>query len=564
LSSPSPNLPRGVQALLFESAERRRRVEDSVVRSLADAGFRETILPVLDFASPYDGVTAEGDERLYRFVDRGGELLALRADFTPMAARVVAPRLADLPMPVALFYRGDVVRDEPSGLGRPREFAQVGAELYGDASFEADLRMLRTLLDAAAEVPARRLCLTLGWAGLLPAILSAIAPGLVSRKKSTLEATLVDARARRVGRVEERLRAAGADAARAEEVASALLAGFDPASALFDLPVLAEASRSLAAAARTAHEAKPGLEVVVDLAGTPTAPYYTGLTFALHATGTGGHLGGGGRYDGLLGRFGPDAPAVGFCIGLEALASAIEVRDSGVDATPRPFRIATGKGRLLGKTLDLLRAAGVDFPEGDGRKLLLPDRSGRFELLLLKDDDVPTYVAFGGADAGVVGSDRIEESGEEVCEPLELPYGACRLALIGRAGEEFRPNGHPVRVGTKYRRVAERFFDARKIPHEVVPLAGSVELAAALKLTDVVVDLIETGSTMAAHDLVELETILPSRATFIVGSRALVERRAEVAGLVSRLAAKVADVGKEAKEGNAAKVVEMAKAAKTC
>ena len=564
MSSPSPNLPRGVQALLFESAERRRRVEDSVVRSLADAGFRETILPVLDFASPYDGVTAEGDERLYRFVDRGGELLALRADFTPMAARVVAPRLADLPMPVALFYRGDVVRDEPSGLGRPREFAQVGAELYGDASFEADLRMLRALLDAAAVVPAGRLCLTLGWAGLLPAILSAIAPGLVNRKKSTLELARVDARVRRVGRLDERLRAAGTDAARAEEVASALLAGFDPASPLFDLPVLAEAARSLAAAARAAHEAKPGLDVVVDLAGTPTAPYYTGLTFALHATGTGGHLGGGGRYDGLLGRFGPDAPAVGFCIGLEALASAIEVTDPGVDAMPRPFRIATGKGRLLGKTLDLLRAAGADFPESDGRKLLLPDRSGRFELLLLKDDDVPTYVAFGGADAGVVGSDRIEESGEEVCEPLELPFGTCRLALIGRAGEEFRPNGHPVRVGTKYRRVAERFFDSRKIPHEVVPLAGSVELAAALKLTDVVVDLIETGSTMAAHGLVELETILPSQATFIVGSRALVERRAEVAGLVSRLSSKVADVVREVKEADAAKGVEIAKGAKPC
>lgn len=564
MSSPSPNLPRGVQALLFESAERRRRVEEAVVRTLSDAGFRETILPVLDFASPYDGVTAEGDERLYRFVDRGGELLALRADFTPMAARVVAPRLAGLPMPVALFYRGDVVRDEPSGLGRPREFAQVGAELYGDASFLADLRMLRTLLDAAAGVPSGRLCLTLGWAGLLPAILSAIAPGLVNRRKSTLEAALADARGRRVGRLDERLRSAGANAAQAEEVASALLAGFDPASRLFALPVLAEAARSLAAAVRTAREARPGLDVVVDLAGTPAAPYYTGLTFSLHASGTGGHLGGGGRYDGLLGRFGPDAPAVGFCIGLEALASAIEASEPGVAAAIRPFRIATGKGRLLGKTLDLLRAAGVDFPEGDGRRLLLPDRSGRFELLLLKDDDVPTYVAFGGADAGVVGSDRIEESGEEVFEPLELPFGTCRLALIGRAGEEFRPNGHPVRVGTKYRRVAERFFDSRKIPHEVVPLAGSVELAAALRLTDVVVDLIETGSTMAAHGLVELETILPSRATFIVGSRALVERRAEVAGLVSRLSAKVADVAREKNEADAAKVRETEKGPKTC
>ncbi len=540
MSSPSPNLPRGVQALLFESAERRRGVEDAVVRTLCEAGFRETILPVLDFASPYDGVTAEGDERLYRFVDRGGELLALRADFTPMAARVVAPRLAGLPMPVALFYRGDVVRDEPSGVGRPREFAQVGAELYGDGSFDADLRMLRTLLDAVRDVPSARLCLTLGWAGLLPALLAAVAPGLVNRKKSALDEALADARARHVRRLAERLRAAGATEKDSEEVGAALLTGFDPRSPLFDLPVLAQAARSLAAAAGVARGAREGIEVVVDLAGTPAAPYYTGLTFALDARGGGGSLAGGGRYDGLLGRFGPDAPAVGFCIGLGALATAIEAAGPGAPAANRPFRIATGKGRLLGKTLDLLRAAGADFPESDGRRLLVPDRSGRFELLLLKDDDVPTYVAFGGADAGVVGSDRIEESGEEVCAPLELPYGACRLSLIGRAGEEFRPNGHPVRVGTKYRRLAERYFDSRKIPHEVVPLAGSVELAAALKLTDVVVDLIETGSTMVAHDLVELETILPSRATFIVGSRALVERRAEVAEIVSRLSAKVA------------------------
>jgi ATP phosphoribosyltransferase len=540
LSSPSPNLPRGVQALLFESAERRRRVEESVVRTLAGAGFRETILPVLDFASPYDGVTAEGDERLYRFVDRGGELLALRADFTPMAARVVAPRLSGLPMPVALFYRGDVVRDEPSGVGRPREFAQVGAELYGDGSFDADLRMLRTLLEATADVPAGRLCLTLGWAGLLPALLSAIARGIVNRRRSAGDAALADARARRVSRLGERLRAAGASAVATDEVSTALLSGFDPASPLFGLPVLAQAARFLAVAAGAARSARERLEVVVDLAGTPEAPYYTGLTFALDAKGGAGSLAGGGRYDGLLGRFGPDAAAVGFCVGLEALASAIEAGGSDDPAARRPFRIATGKGRLLAKTLDVLRAAGADFPEADGRRLLVPDRSGQFELLLLKDDDVPTYVAFGGADAGFVGSDRIEESGEDVCAPLELPFGTCRLALIGRAGEEFRPNGHPVRVGTKYRRVAGRYFDERKIPHEVVPLAGSVELAAALKLTDVVVDLIETGSTMAAHGLVELETILPSRATFIVGSRALVERRAEVVELVSRLSAKVA------------------------
>ncbi|HKC25916.1 MAG TPA: ATP phosphoribosyltransferase, partial [Thermoanaerobaculia bacterium] len=118
-----------------------------------------------------------------------------------------------------------------------------------------------------------------------------------------------------------------------------------------------------------------------------------------------------------------------------------------------------------------------------------------------------------------------------------LPFGACRVSLIGRAGERFAPDGEPVRVGTKYRRLASRFFDARGIAHEIVPLAGSVELAAALGLTDVVVDLIETGATLAANGLEEIETITPSRATLIAGRAALATRREEVAGLVTRLLA---------------------------
>ena len=529
---PDPNLPRGVQALLFDAADRRRRAEDGVVAVLRAAGLREVILPVLDYADPYAGVTAEGDERLYRFLDREGQALALRADFTPMAARVVAPRLGDLAEPVSLFYRGDVVRDEETGVGRPREFAQVGAERYGDARFEADEEMLGLLLDALGALPSAALRLTLGFAGLLGKVIEAAAPGLAGPDGRGLESVMRGTRERRVSSLAKLLREGGASSPAATEIADGLLRGFDPSSELFRAAAVTAEAERLGRAVAVARAARPGLSVVVDLAATPDAPYYTGLTFAVDAAGVPGALAAGGRYDALLARFGVSAPALGFCVGLEALASALAAPES---AAARPLRIAVGKGRLLGKTLAALRAGGASFGEPDGRRLLVPSSDGAFELLLLKDDDVPTYVAHGGADLGVVGSDRVAESGEDVFSPVELPFGECRLSLIGRAGEEFRPNGQPVRVGTKYRRLAARYFDARKIAHEIVPLAGSVELAAALRLTDVVVDLIETGSTIAANGLAEIETIETSRATVILGRASLVSRRGEIAAFLGRL-----------------------------
>jgi ATP phosphoribosyltransferase len=396
--------------------------------------------------------------------------------------------------------------------------------------------MLTLLLSCLSDIPAARLRLTLGWAGLLEKLVAAVAPSLTKGDGAAFHAVIKAARERRVTFVERKLREAGASVSAAEEISQALLLGFDPASALFRVPILTAAASELARAVSAAEAARPGLFVVVDLAGTPAAPYYTGLTFTVDAAGTAAPVAGGGRYDTLLSRFGLSAPALGFCVGLEALASAAAA--DGASAG-RPLRIAVGKGRLLAKTLEALRAGGADFAEPDGRRLLLPSLAGDFELLLLKDDDVPTYVAHGGADLGVVGSDRVAESGEEVFSPVEFPFGACRLSLIGRAGEAFLPNGRPVSVGTKYRRSAARFFDERRIAHEIVPLSGSVELAAALKLTDVVVDLIETGQTLAANGLAEIETIAESRATLIVGRAALVARRGEIAKFVERLRASV-------------------------
>ncbi|HEX8616575.1 MAG TPA: ATP phosphoribosyltransferase regulatory subunit [Thermoanaerobaculia bacterium] len=136
--------PTGARPLLIEETARRRRVESRFVSLLEGARFAEVVLPIIDFADAYAEVTgSEAARQSYRFTDRDGELVAVRSDFTPMVARALAPSLDASRLPLRVFYRGDVIRPEPTRLGSNRELFQIGAELIGDASREADAEMLQ-------------------------------------------------------------------------------------------------------------------------------------------------------------------------------------------------------------------------------------------------------------------------------------------------------------------------------------------------------------------------------------------------------------------------------------
>jgi len=136
--------PTGARPLLIEETARRRRIESRFVELLESAGFAEVILPIIDFAEPYAGITGrEAAKQSYRFTDREGELVSIRSDFTPMVARALAPALRDADLPLRVFYRGDVIRCSASRLGANREMFQIGAEIIGDASADADVAMLR-------------------------------------------------------------------------------------------------------------------------------------------------------------------------------------------------------------------------------------------------------------------------------------------------------------------------------------------------------------------------------------------------------------------------------------
>lgn len=167
------------------------------------------------------------------------------------------------------------------------------------------------------------------------------------------------------------------------------------------------------------------------------------------------------------------------------------------------MRIAIPKGRLQNDVLATFRDAGYDVPtEADLRTRKLVFTRGGIEWIFVKDCDVPVYVEHGAADAGIAGFDQILEQECTAYQPLELPYGRCRMMLISAPGAP-----RLTKVATKYPRIAGQYLDSRALRAEIVPLGGSVELAAVLRLTSHVIDLVETGETVRVHHL-EMQDVI--------------------------------------------------------
>ena len=214
----------------------------------------------------------------------------------------------------------------------------------------------------------------------------------------------------------------------------------------------------------------------------------------------------------------------------------------------RPLRIALPKGRMMDEALRLFEAMGsiVDPAARDTRRLILPSADGRFEFLPVKSGDVPVYVEAGVADAGVAGMDVLEEAQPDVLRPLELGFGGCILAV---AAPETTPyprlaGGGIPRVATKYVESARRFFAGRGIQVELIRISGSVELAPLLGLSDWIVDLVQTGRTLAENGLVVVDDVSPSSARLIVNRASHKLRLEEHQRLIADLAGALERVGR--------------------
>ncbi|MBO4395776.1 MAG: ATP phosphoribosyltransferase [Eubacterium sp.] len=206
----------------------------------------------------------------------------------------------------------------------------------------------------------------------------------------------------------------------------------------------------------------------------------------------------------------------------------------------RYITVALAKGRLANQTMDLLEKSGItceEIRDKDTRKLIFTNRELGLRFFLSKTSDVPTYVEYGAADLGVVGSDTIHEENRRVLEVLDLGLGKCNMCVAGPGtARELLSTNRIRRVATKYPRIAKEYFYEKKHQTvEIIKLNGSVELAPIVGLSEVIVDIVETGSTLRANGLEVLETIEPLSARVIVNEASMKLERERILSLIGAL-----------------------------
>ncbi len=328
-------IPSGVQCFFGDEARMRREIERVAADVFRGWSYEEIVLPLFDFDDVFTrGYGVSAADGIYRFIGRDGEVMALRADFTALAAKVVVSRLSRRELPLRLFYSGEVLRYQPPRAGRQEELFQIGLEHLGAGGVEADLEVLLVAVETLSKLGIDDAVFTLGHVGFALDLLA----GVEDPEKRALAL--------------ESLRRRDRDALRRIVGPAAL----DLTALTGGTEVLDEARRACGGSALARLEAVVsrisalglGGRIRLDLSEVRDFDYYTGLVFEIHAEGSGLELGGGGRYDSLLGRFGREMPAVGMYLSLDRVSELLTRRGAS-SAEPEAATVDSLRQALLAR-----------------------------------------------------------------------------------------------------------------------------------------------------------------------------------------------------------------------
>ena len=575
--------PWGFRDILPEEAQAREDIALAVRACFKRRGYLPVETPLLEDKGSLEEGGRIVDTPFKLFDDDGG-LLVVRPDNTLPIVRMVSTRLTTGDLPLRLRYEAPVVRDQPRYAARSRQFTQLGFELIGAGDTAGDVEVVTLVMDALRALGlagSRIVCGSVRPFRELLAVcgddaLAAEALGLVhandfvdlddrvaessatpAAKRAICELPRLHGGAEVLDRVDELLADAGVKGSATSEL-RALLAGV----------VEADAAGKDNATAPAAPAATPApVPLSFDFSLMNSFDYYTGLVLKAYAGNLPDAVGSGGRYDsifdGKLGQ-GISVPAAGFAFSLERLEGARDAAQdesaagdfAAIRSAQEPLRIAVPKGSLKEGTLASLEAVGLDVSglRDPGRHLIIrasertdapnPYAShaiGDVEFVIVRPTDAPAFVACGGADCGICGRDSLIEAGLGLLQLVDLGFGTCRFieaeprANKGKAERAYARRGS-LRVATKYPRIASAWYQSRGVNADIVSLHGNIELGPIVGMTDRIVDITATGTTLRENDLVITGEIMTCTARFFVNpGRARLDAR--VRELADRLAA---------------------------
>ena len=273
----------------------------------------------------------------------------------------------------------------------------------------------------------------------------------------------------------------------------------------------------------------------LDLSLVNDMEYYNGLVLQGYLAGLPRAVLKGGRYDPLAEQFRPGARAIGYALYLDELARMGQ-EEPAAPGEKVMLNVALPKGRLGDKVYDLLAGVGYGCPENynDTRKLVVENPAAGIRYFLVKPSDVAIYVEHGAADIGIVGKDILTESGADVYELLDTGLGKCRMCVAGPKDFVDDP-GRTLRVATKFVNIAKSYYAAQGRDIDIIKLNGSIELAPILGLSDVIVDIVETGTTLRENDLAVLTEFMPISARFIANRASYQFKHREIETLLKKL-----------------------------
>ena len=469
-------------------------------------------------------------EQVITFTDLDGRLLALKPDVTLSIAQnaPVEPGTCG-----RFYYLENVYR--PGGESHTfREISQMGLECIGAVDGAVTAEAVSLAMESLA-LTERDFVLELSHMGFVTGLFDAVGAPEEARERLLQCIRDKNAHELRKAAAAAGLSARGADAlCRTAELNGPweqVLAQAEPlalnAPMGTALTELREVCAALEGRGQTA-SLRLDLSLVNDL------DYYNGLVFQGYLQGVSGAVLRGGQYDPLAEQFRPGARAIGFALYLDALEN---LDAAGSDAPREMLSVALPKGRLGDKVYDLLSGVGCGCPEGyaDSRRLVVENPAAGIRYFLVKPSDVGIYVERGAADIGIVGKDILAESGADVYELLDTGLGRCRMCVAGPKDFADDP-GRTLRVATKFPRIARNYYAAQGRDIDIIKLNGSIELAPILGLSDVIVDIVETGTTLRENDLKVITEFMPISARLIANRSSYLFKRRAIDTLVSKLA----------------------------